>query len=136
MSRFPYIILIIAIVLSDNCFSSSWQKQIIAQFNSAAIILQNPDGQIIFSHHADKSMVPASILKIATADAVITKLGKDYRIPTEFYLTEDYYLGIKGFGDPGLTSESLAAIARQLKSHLDTNTGTELKGFWLDKRCQ
>lgn len=132
MVKSLYSVLLTSLFLSVNCFAANWQAQIVKQFNSASIILQSPDGQTVFSHTPNKAMVPASILKIATADAVISTLGKDYRIPTKFYLTEDHYLGIKGFGDPTLVSESLASIAIQLKKYFSTHPPKDLQGFWFD----
>ncbi len=132
MVKSLYSVLLISLFLSVNCFAANWQAQIVNQFNSASIILQSPDGQTLFSHTPNKAMVPASTLKIATADAVISNLGKDYRIPTKFYLTEDYYLGIKGSGDPTLVSESLASIAIQLKKYFSTHPPKDLQGFWFD----
>ncbi len=132
MLKSLYSVLLTSLFLSINCFAADWQAQIVNQFNNASIILQSPDGHTILSHKPDKAMVPASILKIATADAVITTLGNNYRIPTEFYLIEDRYIGIKGFGDPTLTSESLASIAIQLKQYLSTYPPKDLKGFWFD----
>lgn len=132
MRRYLIFIFISSLFFSVNCSASNWKAQIIDQFDNASIILVDPAGHTIFSHHPDRAMVPASILKIATADAVITKLGKDYQIPTEFYLTADHYIGIKGFGDPTLVSESLASIAKQLKQQLDPQPDKEFKGFWFD----
>ncbi len=126
------IILFITLLLFADCHASNWTSQIIPQLKGGSIVVQDPKGNTIFSHNAEKKMIPASILKIATADAFISKLGKDYRIKTEFYLTEDHYLGVKGFGDPSLVSESLSAIAKQLKKKLKSKSGVPLKGFWLD----
>jgi len=113
-----------------NCPAQDWKTQVIEQLNGGAALVQNPSGHIVFSHNADKQLVPASILKVATASAILSHLGEDYRIPTEFYLTSDNYLAIKGFGDPTLVSESLAQIAQQLKKHI--KEPGKLQGFWLD----
>ena len=59
--------------------------------------------------------IPASIIKIATALAALEILGPDYRYQTEFYLRDQATLYIKGHGDPFLTSEYIADIARTLK---------------------
>lgn len=112
--------------------AENWKTQIVSPLKGGAIVVQDPFGNTLFSHNADKAMVPASILKIATADAFISKLGKDYTIKTEFYLTDKHYLGVKGFGDPSLTSESLASIAKQLKLYLQSQSINQLRGFWLD----
>ncbi|MCU7837206.1 MAG: D-alanyl-D-alanine carboxypeptidase [gamma proteobacterium symbiont of Taylorina sp.] len=136
MKKNYIIVLITSFLLIVDCFAGDavddWKTPLIKQLNGGSIIVQDQDGKIILSHHADKAMVPASILKIATADAVMTHLGKDYQIPTEFYLTEDNYLAIKGFGDPTLVSESLSMLAKQIKKQLSIHSYGEIKGFWLD----
>lgn len=125
-------VLFISILSAGNCFADNWKSQIIKQLNTGSINVQDPSGNTILSHNENKLMVPASILKIATADAILSNLGENYRIKTEFYLTEDNYLGIKGFGDPTLVSESLELIAKQLKKQLEIQPAKKLKGFWLD----
>ncbi|MCW8929644.1 MAG: D-alanyl-D-alanine carboxypeptidase [Gammaproteobacteria bacterium] len=121
------------ILLSVNCIANTnLNEKIIKQLNGGSAILQDVSGEIIFSHNADKYMVPASILKIATADSALSHLGKDFRIKTEFYLTKDNYLAIKGYGDPSLVSEELALIAKQLKQIISEKTLDNVKGFWLD----
>ncbi len=99
--------------------------------NGSALIV-DPQGHELFANNPDQKMIPASILKIATADAVLTRLGEGYRIPTEFYLTSDNYLAVKGYGDPSLVSESLTNIALQLKPILKKLNNTELKGIIMD----
>ena len=126
------IILLFAIVSAVNCLAKDWKAAVIDELNGGSTFVLDPSGNIVISHNIDKLMVPASILKIATADAVMTHLGENYSIPTEFYLTPDNYLGIKGFGDPTLVSESLSAIAVQLKKQQAMQTSGKLKGFWLD----
>jgi D-alanyl-D-alanine carboxypeptidase/D-alanyl-D-alanine-endopeptidase (penicillin-binding protein 4) len=109
-----------------------WQQSLIKLLRGGSIIVQDAHQNILFSHHANKAMVPASILKIATADAVLSQLGKNFKIKTEFYLTNDHYLAIKGFGDPTLVSESLKMIAVSLKKQLAKQSWSTLKGFYLD----
>lgn len=71
--------------------------------NERLILAQNPAGLLI----------PASTWKIATALMALEQLGPDFRYQTHFHLAGNH-LYIKGFGDPGLISEELAAIAGQL----------------------
>ncbi|MDH4120233.1 MAG: D-alanyl-D-alanine carboxypeptidase [Deltaproteobacteria bacterium] len=73
------------------------------------------DGQTEWSYH-DGTYIPASILKLATAQTALTRLGDDFRFSTRFYLDADRNLYIKGFGDPVLISEEWALIAEELKS--------------------
>ncbi len=66
-------------------------------------------------HRQDILFTPASTLKIFTCLAAIEKLGKNFRFETHFFLDDKNNLYVKGFGDPFLTSETLAAICARLK---------------------
>jgi D-alanyl-D-alanine carboxypeptidase/D-alanyl-D-alanine-endopeptidase (penicillin-binding protein 4) len=79
-----------------------------------SILIADPQGQILFSKHAEKKLIPASILKIFTSLVALHYLGNDYRFPTEFYLDEQSNLKIKGYGDPLLISEVVAKISQVL----------------------
>lgn len=59
--------------------------------------------------------IPASVLKIVTAAAVLHYLGPNYRFKTEFYIDSKRNLYVKGFGDPTLSSFNWQAIARTLR---------------------
>ena len=59
-------------------------------------------------------LVPASVLKLATALAALHYLGPEFRYRTDFYLAENRSLGIKGRGDPFLVSEVWQRIAQKL----------------------
>ena len=72
-------------------------------------------GSIAGRLNSTDSFIPASIIKIATALAALEVLGPNYRYKTEFYLRDETALYIKGYGDPFLTSEYIADIARTLK---------------------
>ncbi len=78
-------------------------------------------GEVVASHYADRMRRPASVVKVMTTYASLLKLGFEYRIPTEFYITGriergsvDGDLVIKGYGDPTFSSEHLSRIARQI----------------------
>ncbi|OIN94743.1 MAG: hypothetical protein AUJ48_04615 [Deltaproteobacteria bacterium CG1_02_45_11] len=83
-----------------------------------AAIIADPQGRIIFSKNADKNLIPASLLKILTALVALHYLGPDFRFKTEFYLDQDSNLKVKGYGDPLLTSEIIAEIAKGLGERL------------------
>jgi len=70
------------------------------------------NGRAVFVYHPG-AYVPASILKLATAQAAFHELGEDYRFRTEFYRDGDL-LYVRGYGDPFLVSEEWALIAREL----------------------
>lgn len=73
-------------------------------------------GQTIVSCRGDQLLVPASVLKIATTQAALTLLGPGHRFTTEFYTDGQGNLFLKGFGDPSLVTEEVAAIVQQLRS--------------------
>lgn len=66
-------------------------------------------------HRASDHFIPASTIKVATAAAALHHLGRDYRFTTEFYLTDDGRLAVRGLGDPSLTSEEFPKIVEGLK---------------------
>lgn len=83
-----------------------------------AVMVAAPDGQILVAIHEDQLLVPASILKVLTALSALHYLGADHRYTTEFYLTPQGDLGIKGYGDPLLVSERLETIAQHLAGQI------------------
>ncbi|MGM0453154.1 MAG: D-alanyl-D-alanine carboxypeptidase, partial [Thermodesulfobacteriota bacterium] len=85
-----------------------------------AIAVAAPDGTPLFAKHATRKQVPASTLKILTALVAFDQLGPDYRFPTRFYRDPDSNLIIKGYGDPMLVSEEVAAIAKTLSAKIDS----------------
>lgn len=83
-----------------------------------AVILTDPQGRVLVARHPDQLLTPASVLKILTALAAIRVLGPAYRFETEVYQTGTGDLIVKGYGDPMLVSEVLAAMADTLREHL------------------
>jgi D-alanyl-D-alanine carboxypeptidase/D-alanyl-D-alanine-endopeptidase (penicillin-binding protein 4) len=83
-----------------------------------ALLVLDPDGRILLSHNPDQLMVPASTLKVLTSLAAFHYLGPDYRFPTDFLLDDGNNLVIRGYGDPLLVSEVIAASAHQLAGRL------------------
>lgn len=85
-----------------------------AIMSSDAILVADPNGQIIHKKNVTKKCVPASTLKILTALTAIHGFGRDYRFPTEFYLDQAQNLKVKGYGDPLLISEVWQDISSSL----------------------
>ncbi|MGB5423343.1 MAG: D-alanyl-D-alanine carboxypeptidase [Desulfobacterales bacterium] len=83
-----------------------------------AILVTDSDGRVLISKNETRPLIPASTLKIFTALVALHTLGPDYRFVTEFYRDDDDNLTIKGYGDPGLVSEVLGEIARNLEPKL------------------
>ncbi len=83
-----------------------------------ALILAGPDGSVLLAIHAEALRIPASTLKLLTALAGFEILGESYRFPTEFFLDSEGNLKIKGYGDPMLVSEVVAAVASEVAAAL------------------
>ena len=92
-----------------------------------AVAVIDPEGGQLVSIHADRLLVPASILKTLTALAALHYLGKDYRFSTDFFITPDNHLIVKGYGDPLLVSERIGDIADRLATRI-----TRIAGLILD----
>lgn len=79
--------------------------------------------EVLYQHHAQKTLIPASNMKLFTTIAALEKLGPEYQFKTEVYLdgtplpngkvTGDLIL--KGYGDPTLSVEDLQKLAEELK---------------------
>ena len=79
-----------------------------------ALLVAQPDGQILYKKNETKKCTPASTFKLLTALTAIHHLGISYRFQTEFFMDRDQNLKIKGFGDPLLVSEAWKEIASAL----------------------
>lgn len=84
-----------------------------------AVLVADPQGNILFSRNADQRLIPASTLKLLTSLAARHHLGSEHRFKTEFYLDAENNLKIKGYGDPFLISEVISEIAETLASKID-----------------
>ncbi len=81
--------------------------------NGGYIVERN--GQVLDQHRANDLFSTASTIKLLTTLAALDTLGKDYRFTTGFLLDTRQVLYVRGGGDPLLTSEDLADIARRLR---------------------
>jgi len=92
------------------------------------VLVVDGEGEELVSLNADRSFIPASTLKVATALAALEVLGPDHRFSTAFYTDEAGFLYVEGHGDPFLISEELDLLAPAL-----LQTGTkEFAGIVLD----
>lgn len=76
-------------------------------------------GRVIFEHHADLALNPASNQKLVTAAAALGVLGPDFTMATGLYgrIEGDQVTGglyLRGFGDPSLAQADLVELARDL----------------------
>lgn len=77
-------------------------------------------GEVIYAHRAEDLLNPASNVKLVTAAAALSRLGPEYRFPTEFYCRSGIRKGtcdvlyIRGKGDPALITERVYGIVSEL----------------------
>jgi len=98
-----------------------------------AVIVSASDGTILVDIHADRLLVPASILKILTSLAALEMLACDFRFKTGFYIDAQNNLKIKGYGDPLLVSEQLNRIGAQLAAKLPEIQNIVLDDTYFDQ---
>ncbi|WP_462411774.1 D-alanyl-D-alanine carboxypeptidase/D-alanyl-D-alanine endopeptidase [Neobacillus sp. Marseille-QA0830] len=79
-------------------------------------------GEIIYQHHGNIRLRPASNMKLFTAAAALNVLGENYTFPTEIYRTGPIHnhilkgdLFVKGKGDPTLLKADFDRMAEQLQ---------------------
>ena len=86
-----------------------------SRLQNAGLLVTDGQGHVLKSKRANRSFVPASTVKIATAWLALNRWGENYRFRTDFFFDRrENTLWVKGSGDPYLVSEELAQIARQL----------------------
>jgi len=112
------IILVLAVGFISPAVSQSASPAITGLGPQDALLVMDPAGRIVLAHNPDQPMVPASTLKLLTSLAALHYLGPAYRFHTDFFLDPQNTLGIKGYGDPLLVSEVMAAIAGRLAKKL------------------
>src|SRR5262245_287310 len=111
-------IIILVSCVSFSCVSSTvladWKSDFTVALKNGGAYVETEDGKVLYDHRSKDRFIPASTLKIATAACAVDMLGRDFRFPTDFFLTKDGKLVVKGYGDPYLVSEEFELIAREL----------------------
>ena len=79
----------------DGIISQSYQKKV--QFSIH--IVKAGSGRTVYSHNAQKVLIPASNMKVITSAAALKYLGPDYEYKTKVGLCDDTLVVIGG-GDP------------------------------------
>jgi D-alanyl-D-alanine carboxypeptidase/D-alanyl-D-alanine-endopeptidase (penicillin-binding protein 4) len=99
--------------------------------NAVSIVVQQIGRPPLFAYDPERSMNPASVMKLVTTFAALELLGPDFRWKTEAYLggpleggTLRGDLVLKGYGDPKITVEQWQAFMADLRGRgLATVTG-------------
>lgn len=109
------ILALICLFLFQSTFAQADIKdRVKALAPSGLVLVLDENGKPLVSQNADKSFVPASVAKIATAWLAMEVLGKDHRFETQFYMGDKRILYVRGGGDPFLISEELEILAPKL----------------------
>ena len=82
-------------------------------------IIDTETGKQIAAHQPQRSLIPASTLKVLTTATALAVLGPDYQFKTEILRTGrvdsdgtlNGHLIIRGFGDPTLGSDQMSGVA-------------------------
>lgn len=104
--------------LSSKALSSKTFFKGVEFGSKDSVLLVDQSGRTLFDWQGEKSLVPASLSKLATAYLAINKWGLDHRFTTDFYFHQDD-LWVKGYGDPFIISEELETIAKALNTKRD-----------------
>lgn len=109
------ILAVICLFLAQPTFAQADIKdRVKALAPSGLVLVLDENGKPLVSQNADKTFVPASVAKIATAWLAMEVLGKDHRFETQFYMDDNRILYVRGGGDPFLISEELEILAPKL----------------------
>jgi len=92
-----------------------------AHLGLSVVELGHTPQQVLFALNADQEFIPASITKIATASAVLQKLGSSFKFQTTLWSSGAQKAGVlngdlvlKGGGDAGFVSESMWFLVNEL----------------------
>lgn len=94
--------------------AANGQDRLASLAGSGGVLLQSPSGESLVRINPERSLVPASLLKIPLAHVALTTLGEDFHFETLFYRNAEGDLLIRGQGDPYLVSEEIVLIAEAL----------------------
>ena len=94
-----------------------------AKVAQGVLVQRLSDGKVLFQKEATQLLAPASVTKVVTSAAVLTKLSPVYTFKTQLFYTgqrkNDRILGdliVVGDGDPFIVSEKLWQLAADLKN--------------------
>jgi D-alanyl-D-alanine carboxypeptidase/D-alanyl-D-alanine-endopeptidase (penicillin-binding protein 4) len=92
-----------------------------SQFRTAqfgiSIQTQGSNPLILYSHNADRLLIPASNAKLLTTAAAIQALPLDFTVKTTLYDLGNNQFHLVGEGDPMFKTSHLQTLAQSLKDH-------------------
>ncbi len=115
LARRLSLIFLLSLTLFTSTAHADWDDALKLALKNGGGLAIDETGKVLFDYRSDEKFMPASTLKVATAACALDTLGAEYRFMTDFYLTDDKVLVMKGYGDPFLVSEELSIIAANLK---------------------
>lgn len=131
MKRFPGafpVLVLLVLACLDRQPALADCRSFFSEPGSNGLAVAEPDGRILAACNPDLPLLPASILKLATALVALQVLGPDYRFHSEFYQDREQNLYLRGFGDPMLVAEEAAQVLDRLVA-----TGlTRINGIFID----
>ena len=128
---FGALALFLSLTIQSPAPAADWLDEVKTLANGGAVLVVDAQGQTLVSINPDKPLVPASTLKVVTAAVALDALGPEYRFKTDFHLSPEGDLYVKGYGDPYLISEELTYLTAYLKNHkLDQIRDIYLDNSW------
>ena len=117
----------------------------LAQGRLGVEVIDVATGQVVFAHHADEPLKPASNMKLLTAAAGLHLLGPEYTFKTEFLsdrrpadgvIAGNIY--IRGYGAPALSGEQWWLMAREIRARGIRRITGDLVGdaTWFDDEAR
>lgn len=117
-SLVPYFFAVSLCCSAPCAQADDWRNALIRGLRNGGAYVESETGEELFSSRSTERFIPASTMKVLTGACALEKLGPDFRFSTEFFLLPPSTLGIRGQGDPGLTSEEIDKIAGELAAKL------------------
>lgn len=91
--------------------------------NVGVLVKSLKDDRVLYSHHANQILIPASCMKLIVTSATLDALGPDYRFKTEVLASGVTIRGVlngdlilKGYGDSSLDSKGLGQMADAVRA--------------------
>lgn len=121
--RFTVLITLAVSSLSTFAVSSNpvANGKISSLVQNGTVILNDESGNRLVAINPDVLYIPASIIKVLTAQIALDLLDSSYRFTTGCYRNVSGTVTLRGHGDPFLVSDELRLLARACKKHRITS---------------